>query len=60
MSDVRNRLLDPDEPAPVERVRHTSRSPFVLTCEHAGKVIPKRLGQLGLAAPDLERHIAYD
>ncbi len=53
-------LLGADEPAPVEVVRAGAPSPFFLTCEHAGKVFPKRLGTLGLAAADLDRHITYD
>lgn len=36
------------------------RSPFFLVCEHAGKVIPKSLGDLGLKQSDLLRHIAWD
>ena len=53
-------LLGADEPAPVEVVRAGAPSPFFLTCEHAGKMFPKRLGTLGLAAGDLDRHITYD
>ncbi|MDH3673530.1 MAG: N-formylglutamate amidohydrolase [Gammaproteobacteria bacterium] len=60
MSDAQYRLLGPHDPAPVERLRPKGQSPFVLTCEHAGKVFPKRLDQLGLTVPDLERHITYD
>ena len=35
-------------------------SPFFLTCEHAGKLFPKRLGTLGLEPRNLDRHITYD
>lgn len=35
-------------------------SPFVLACDHAGREIPRRLGTLGLADRELERHIAWD
>ena len=54
------RLLGADDPEPVEVVRAAGTSPFLLTCEHAGRAVPARLGTLGLAGPDLERHIAWD
>jgi predicted N-formylglutamate amidohydrolase len=53
-------LLDPDEPAPVIVERADSRSPFVFVADHAGRRLPRRLGDLGLSAAELERHIAYD
>jgi predicted N-formylglutamate amidohydrolase len=37
-----------------------ARSPFVLICDHAGREIPRKLGRLGVAAEDLDRHIAWD
>ena len=54
------RLLGAGDPEPVEVVRPAGTSPFFLTCEHAGRAFPARLGTLGLAGPDLERHIAWD
>jgi predicted N-formylglutamate amidohydrolase len=53
-------LLDQDEPAPVIVERAESRSPVVFVADHAGRRLPRRLGNLGLSAADLERHIAYD
>ena len=53
-------LLDPDEPSPVIVERADSRSPVVFVADHAGRRLPRRLGDLGLPAADLERHIAYD
>ena len=53
-------LLGAGDPAPVEVVRPAATSPFFLTCEHAGRAFPARLGTLGVAGPDLERHIAWD
>ena len=41
-------------------VNETGRSPYVLVCEHASNRLPKKLGNLGLPAEDLERHIAWD
>ncbi len=53
-------LLAPDEPGPVRILRESGRSDFILTADHAGKAIPRRLGTLGVATADLERHIAWD
>src|SRR5580698_3223540 len=53
-------LLAPDEPDPVRLLREDGTSAFVLTADHAGKAIPSRLGDLGVAAEDLERHDAWD
>ena len=53
-------LLGTEDPPSVEVVRAGASSPFILTCEHAGKVFPKRLGTLGLDPIDVERHITYD
>ncbi|MHB1329329.1 MAG: N-formylglutamate amidohydrolase [Gemmatimonadales bacterium] len=49
----------PDPPA-VEVINHQGRSPVVLLCEHASRFIPTRYQCLGLAEPDLSRHIAWD
>ena len=35
-------------------------SPFLLTCDHYGRIIPRLLGDLGLPERELERHIAWD
>jgi predicted N-formylglutamate amidohydrolase len=35
-------------------------SPFVLLGDHAGNIIPPVLANLGVGAPDLRRHIAWD
>lgn len=53
-------LLGADDPPPVEVLRAGAASPFFLTCEHAGKLFPKRLATLGVSPQDLERHITYD
>lgn len=36
------------------------RSPFLLTSDHYGRIIPRALGDLGLPASEFERHIAWD
>ena len=53
-------LLGADEPAPVLAERLESASPFVFVSDHAGRRLPRALGDLGLAPGELERHIAYD
>lgn len=53
-------VLSPLDPPPVEVVNADGRADFVLVCEHAGTIVPKRLADLGLAAADMLRHIAYD
>ena len=54
-------LLRPGtDPAPVETVNPDAASPVLLVCEHAGRAIPHRLGNLGLSADELALHIAYD
>ena len=53
-------LLAPDEPAAFEAIEDVRHSPFLITCDHAGKRLPRALGDLGLPASELERHIAWD
>lgn len=53
-------LLEEDEESPFLAVNPEGRSPFVLICEHASRVMPRRLGKLGLPESELERHIAWD
>jgi predicted N-formylglutamate amidohydrolase len=55
-----DRLLAPDDPPPVRVLRPDGRSDFVLTADHAGRAIPKRIGMLGLPESELARHIAWD
>lgn len=59
-SRLTQRLLAQGEPSPVEVVNGDGSSPYVLTCEHAGRRIPAALGRLGLGEADLGRHIAWD
>jgi predicted N-formylglutamate amidohydrolase len=53
-------LLAADEPAPVRVLRAEARSDFVLTADHAGNLIPRALGDLGVGAAERHRHIAWD
>jgi predicted N-formylglutamate amidohydrolase len=54
------RLLSPEDPAPFEIVNGDGASRVVLLCEHAGRTVPRRLGDLGIPESEFERHIAYD
>ncbi|HKE48394.1 MAG TPA: N-formylglutamate amidohydrolase [Rhodanobacteraceae bacterium] len=54
------RLLADDEPSPFTVLRENGASPFVLICDHAGRRIPRALGDLGVPAGELTRHIAWD
>jgi predicted N-formylglutamate amidohydrolase len=60
MAAERETLLAPDEPAPVRVLREFGAADFLLTADHAGRVIPRRLGHLGLHESELGRHIAWD
>jgi predicted N-formylglutamate amidohydrolase len=53
-------LLEPDEPDPVTLENEWGESVFFLTCEHAGRAFPRRLGRLGLPETETFRHIAWD
>ncbi len=52
-------LLDGEE-SPVIAVNEGGQSPYVLICEHASNLLPRRLGTLGLPESDMQRHIAWD
>jgi predicted N-formylglutamate amidohydrolase len=52
-------LLAADEPPPFDCEPGTE-SPYLVLCDHAGRRIPRRLGTLGVAESELERHIAWD
>lgn len=53
-------LLAADEPDPVRVLRPEGGSDFLLTADHAGRLIPRVLGTLGVPDRELERHIAWD
>jgi predicted N-formylglutamate amidohydrolase len=53
-------LLGSAEVPPVREDNAAGKSPFLLTCDHYGRLIPGRLGDLGLPAAELTRHIAWD
>jgi predicted N-formylglutamate amidohydrolase len=53
-------LLQAGDPPPVGVEGVTRPGPFLLIADHAGNAVPQALGDLGLAARDLRRHIAID
>ncbi|BCH30832.1 N-formylglutamate amidohydrolase [Mesorhizobium sp. L-8-10] len=55
-----NRRLAEEVSESVTVTNRGGRSPFVLLCDHASNALPAEFGTLGLAAPDLDRHIAWD
>lgn len=48
------------EDGPSVIVNAEGRSPVLLVCEHAGRLIPEEFGSLGLMSSDFQRHIAWD
>jgi predicted N-formylglutamate amidohydrolase len=55
-----SQLLEGEDVPPVLEDNAGGRSPFLLTCDHYGRSIPRILGELGLPASELMRHIAWD
>jgi predicted N-formylglutamate amidohydrolase len=54
------KFLAADEPNPVSVHNPSGQSPLVIVADHAGNLMPRALLSLGLAAGELERHIAWD
>ena len=53
-------LLGAGDPPPVELRNAAGGSPFVLVCEHAGRVVPAALADRSPPPDDMDRHIAWD
>jgi predicted N-formylglutamate amidohydrolase len=53
-------LIGKDEPPPFIEARAQGKSNFVIVVDHASARIPRHLGDLGLPAAELKRHIAWD
>jgi len=53
-------LLSEDDPPVFLIERAQGSSAFVLTCDHAGRVIPRTLGRLSLSEHELSTHVAWD
>src|SRR5258708_32841643 len=52
--------LTQHEPPPFSVEHAHGASPYLLTCDHAGRRLPLKLGSLGLSAAEQESHIAWD
>src|SRR6201996_3637506 len=53
-------LLGAEDVPPVLERNAAGRSPFLLTSDHYGRLLPKKLGDLGVSESELARHIAWD
>ena len=53
-------LLGSEDVPPVLEQNAAGRSPFLLACDHYGRLIPRALGDLGLPESERARHIAWD
>jgi predicted N-formylglutamate amidohydrolase len=53
-------LLSDDDPPLFRIERADGRSAFVLACDHAGRAVPRALGDLGLSESELATHVAWD
>jgi predicted N-formylglutamate amidohydrolase len=53
-------LLSREDVPPVHEDNAAGSSPFLLTSDHYGRLIPRILGDLGLPESELTRHIAWD
>src|ERR1700677_5417774 len=53
-------LLGQADVPPIHEDNAAGQSPFLLTCDHYGRLIPRGLGDLGLPPGELTRHIAWD
>ena len=60
MNEMPNSLLAAGEPAPVTVHKKGAASPFVIVADHAGNLMPRALGRLGVAESECQRHIAWD
>jgi predicted N-formylglutamate amidohydrolase len=60
MTEMPEGLLTAGEPAPVTIFNENAPSPFLLVADHAGNLMPRALGGLGVPQAERERHIAWD
>lgn len=59
-TDALSQLLGEDEVDPIREVNLDGKSPFLLVSDHYGRILPRALGNLGVAESELVRHIAWD
>ncbi|MDY0871047.1 N-formylglutamate amidohydrolase [Dongia rigui] len=53
-------LLGRGDPPPFTLLNENGQAPLVIFCDHAGRAIPRKLGNLGLTPGELAQHIAWD
>jgi predicted N-formylglutamate amidohydrolase len=53
-------LLGREDPPPIERIVPCGDRALVLVCDHAGRAVPRALGDLGLSRAALDDHIGWD
>lgn len=53
-------FLTEEDPPIFTHYRALKNSPFFMVSDHAGRAIPKNLGDMGVSFLDWQRHIAYD
>ena len=53
-------LLSEDDVAPFDVDNRGGGSPFLFICDHAGRLLPRALGTLGLSEEELASHVAWD
>ncbi|MEY1557565.1 N-formylglutamate amidohydrolase [Yoonia sp. R2331] len=59
-TDATETILSDLDPDPIDIVNPDSRASVVLLCEHAGRAIPKSLGNLGLSEAVINSHRGWD
>ena len=59
-TEVADQLLGEDDAPPVHEVNAAGTSPFLLTADHYGRMLPHALGDLGIPETELARHIGWD
>jgi predicted N-formylglutamate amidohydrolase len=60
MTAPRQQLLAPGEPPPVTVRNPGGASPFLIVADHAGNLVPRALGDLGVSEAERARHIGWD
>src|SRR3984957_12729316 len=60
MNETLDTILAPADPPAFKVVNENGAAPVLSIADHAGRRVPRRLGQLGLTDADCARHIAWD
>lgn len=60
MIEMPDRLLAADEPFPTTVYNENGLSPLLIVADHAGNIMPRALGRLGVSEAECQRHIALD